>query len=66
MTYILRYLVNRKISNVKTWLVTKGIAVISMTEHTDAGIPVKSEENPAKMQPIIPPTSNHIEKFAAS
>ena len=37
-----------------------------MTEQTDAGIPVKSEEIPAKIPPIIPPTSNHIEKFAAS
>ena len=31
--------------------------MISMTEHTDALIPVKSAANPAKIPPIIPPTS---------
>ena len=40
--------------------------MISMTPHTDAGIPVKSEENPAIIPPIIPPTSKYIEKSPAS
>ena len=37
--------------------VTSGNEVMSMTEHTDALIPVKSAASPAKMAPIIPPTS---------
>ena len=40
------------------WVIirTVGIAMISIIEHTEALIPVKSAARPAKIPPIIPPT----------
>jgi hypothetical protein len=42
------------------------MAMMSMTAHVEALFPVKSEMNPAVMPPTIPPTSNRVERYAAS
>ena len=42
------------------------MAPTSITEHTEALIPVISVASPAMIPPINPPMSNHMEKYAAS
>ena len=37
-----------------------------MIAHVEAGFPVMSVMNPAKIPPIMPPTSNKVDKVAAS
>ena len=44
---------------------TEGIAIINITAQVEAGFPEKSAASPAIIPPIIPPTSNKVDKLAA-
>ena len=42
------------------------MAISNIIAHVEAGFPVMSVINPAKIPPIMPPTSNKVDKVAAS
>ena len=44
---------------------TDGIAIINIIAHIIAGFPVLSVAKPAKIPPMIPPTSNKVDKYPA-
>lgn len=46
-------------------VLTEGMAVINITAHVVAGLPVKSVAKPARMPPTMPPTSKRVDKLAA-
>ena len=47
-------------------LLTDGMAISNIIAQVEAGFPVMSVINPAKIPPIMPPTSNKVDKVAAS
>ena len=42
------------------------MAISNIIAQVEAGFPVMSVINPAKIPPIMPPTSNKVDKVAAS